>query len=105
MPLYTFLFSFKNTCCIRQVEGEVLAEAVDNWLPLLATVQFGKDKSSLDLGVFRQELKEARLVPLRNLHNVWCTFLRIDGTNIVVNVVLTQSESEDASVLDEGALA
>lgn len=101
MALYTFLFSHKNTTCIRQVQGDTLTEAVDNWLPMLENVQFGKDENKvvLNLDMVREELKEARLVPLRNLHNVWCTFLRFDGANALVNMVLTQGESEDNYVL------
>lgn len=101
MSLYTFLFSHKNTMCIRQAQGETLADAIENWLPMLANAQFGKDENKVTLNVddVRAELKEARLVPLRNLHNVWCTFLRFDGVNAIVNVVLTQGESEDSFAL------
>jgi hypothetical protein len=103
MSMYTFLFSHKNTICIRQAQGNTLEEAVNEWLPMLGDVQFGKDeeKSTLDLPTVRQELKEARLVPLRKLTNVWCTFLRFNGTNAIINVVLTQGESDDAYVLDD----
>lgn len=105
--LYTFLFNHKNTISIKQASGNSLAEAVENWLPQLAEAKFGKDenKIALDIEEVRQELKEARLVSLRNLNNVWCTFLRFSGTNAIVNVVLTQGESEDAYALDESILA
>jgi len=95
--LYTFLFSHKNSTCIRQVQGNTLEEAVDNWVSLLEGVSFGKDDSKvvLDLETVRNELKESRLVSLRNLHNVWCTFLRFGGVNALLNVVLMQGESED----------
>lgn len=87
--------------CIRQAQGETLAEALENWLPMLEKAQFGKEENKVTLNVddIRAELKEARLVPLRNLHNVWCTFLRFDGVNAIVNVVLTQGESEDSFAL------
>ena len=97
MSLFTFLFSHKNTTCIRQAQGESLAEAVENWLPMLESVQFGKDEAKVSLNVeaIREELKEARLVPLRNLHNVWSTFLLFDGVNAIVAVILTEGESID----------
>ena len=96
--MYTFLFSYKNTMCIRQAKGNSLEQAMNNWLPSLAGVQFGKDenKSELNLDDIKKELKEARFVPLKKLQNVWCTFLRFSGTNAIINVVLTQTESPES---------
>ncbi len=89
--LYTFLFSHKNTTCIRQVESESLKEAIEKWLPLLKNIYFGKEdnRSLLDLNLVKKELQDAKQIPLRDLENVWCTFLKLNSTNALLNVILT----------------
>jgi hypothetical protein len=98
--LYTFLLQYKQTTCIRQVEASDLKEATSNWVPLLEGVAFGKDESKapLNLNEVVEELKESRLVPLKDMQNVYCSFIRFGGVDALINVV-QHGEVESAYAL------
>jgi len=100
--LYTFLLQHKNTTCIRQVDADSLREAVTSWIPLLEGVMFGKDekKGVLDLAEVDNEMKDTRLVPLNNMQNVWCAFIRFSGVDALLNVVLMESNTRNENDFD-----
>lgn len=99
--LFTYIFSYRGTTAIRQAKGEDFKETMEFWVNSLEGAQFGKEeKVIVNLDELKSELKENNPIPLKNILNVWCAFMRLEHGNALLNIIQTHDAERQNDFAD-----
>ncbi len=82
--LFTFILTYNGFAYTRQIEGDTLTGAFQDWQDTTQRIAGEPLKVSL-----RDLLQGERLAPLKGMENVWACLFKIENRSVLLNVVKT----------------